>query len=124
MLGYVTIGTNDFDRAVAFYETLFAELDAKVAMQNERFKAWTSPAGGPMIGVIKPFDEKKATVGNGMMVGVAAPSRELVDKVYAKALALGGQDEGAPGIRGGEGSTFYGGYFRDLDGNKLVVFNM
>src|SRR3546814_5383941 len=48
-------------------------------------------------------------------------SRENVDKIHAKALALGGKDEGAPGVRGG---NFYGGYFRDLDGNKLVAFHM
>jgi len=46
-------------------------------------------------------------------------STEKVDRVHAKALALGGKDEGPAGPRG-EG--FYGGYFRDLDGNKLNVF--
>lgn len=42
-----------------------------------------------------------------------------MDQLYAKALELGGTDEGAPGLRG---DTFYAGYFRDLDGNKLNAF--
>jgi predicted lactoylglutathione lyase len=54
-----------------------------------------------------------------MMVSLAAPSEELVQKVHAKALASGAADEGAPGLRG---ETFYGAYFRDLDGNKFCVF--
>jgi predicted lactoylglutathione lyase len=55
------------------------------------------------------------------MVSLAAPSREVVDKVHKKALSLGATDEGAPGLRG---DTFYGAYFRDLDGNKFCVFKM
>jgi predicted lactoylglutathione lyase len=67
-----------------------------------------------------PYDEGSATVGNGVMVALAASSREAVDAVYRKALELGATDEGPPGPRGTRG--FYAGYFRDLDGNKLNVF--
>jgi predicted lactoylglutathione lyase len=74
-----------------------------------------------MLMAIKPFDGQPATPGNGTMIGLAAASREQVGAVHAKALALGAKDEGAVGPRG---DTFYGGYFRDLDGNKLVVFCM
>ena len=69
--------------------------------------------------IIKPYDGKPATVGNGVMVALAAASKQQVDAVHAKALALGGKDEGAPGPRG---DGFYAGYFRDLDGNKLNAF--
>ena len=55
------------------------------------------------------------------MVALAADSKEMVVKVYNKALELGATDEGAAGPRM-EG--FYAGYFRDLDGNKLNVFYM
>ena len=61
---------------------------------------------------------KAATVGNGTMVALAARDRETAARVHAKALELGGSDEGAPGPRG---DGFYGGYFRDIDGNKLVA---
>jgi predicted lactoylglutathione lyase len=73
-----------------------------------------------MLAVCTPWDEKEATVGNGVMVALDAGSPEVVQKVYAKAMELGGTDEGEPGPRGDAG--FYGGYFRDLDGNKLVAF--
>ncbi|WP_422396671.1 hypothetical protein [Sphingomonas ginsenosidivorax] len=49
-------------------------------------------------------------------------TRGDVDAIHAKALELGGTDEGAPGIRGDDPDGFYGAYFRDLDGNKLTVF--
>ena len=67
------------------------------------------------------LDGKPATVGNGMMVALAASSKEQVDAIYKKALELGGTDEGKPGPRGG---NFYAAYFRDLDGNKLNAFFM
>jgi predicted lactoylglutathione lyase len=120
MVGYVTIGTNDFARATAFYDALLAELGAKRAMELESFVLWaTGPSG--MLAVAKPYDQKPATVGNGVMVALTASSKEQVDAIYAKALALGGTDEGKPGPRG---DGFYAGYFRDLDGNKLNAFFM
>jgi predicted lactoylglutathione lyase len=72
-----------------------------------------------MLCIMKPFDGRPATVGNGVMAGIAVDSRDKVDRVYKKALELGGTDEGPAGPRG-EG--FYAGYFRDLDGNKLDVY--
>ncbi|MDX2159520.1 MAG: hypothetical protein SFW09_23690 [Hyphomicrobiaceae bacterium] len=59
------------------------------------------------------------------MVAFAAGSRANVDAIHAKALALGGSDEGKPGLRGPDGpQAFYGAYFRDLDGNKLCAFHV
>ena len=83
---------------------------------------WATEPGAPMLAVCKPWDGEKAVVGNGPMVALSAGSKEKAAKLHAKALELGGTDEGAPGPRG-DGS-FYGGYFRDLDGNKLVAFIM
>jgi predicted lactoylglutathione lyase len=75
----------------------------------------------PALGVIAPYDGRKASAGNGTMVALAVDAREKVDALHRKAMSLGGKDEGAPGPRG-EG--FYAGYFRDLDGNKLNAFFM
>jgi predicted lactoylglutathione lyase len=119
MIGYTTVGTNDLKRAAAFYDALLAELGAKRAMEMETFIAWATAPNTPMVAIIKPFDKQPATVGNGVMVALLASSKEQVDKIHAKALALGGKDEGAPGPRG---PGFYAGYFRDLDGNKLNAF--
>ena len=119
MIGYTTVGTNDLKRAAGFYDALLAELGAKRAMEMETFIAWATAPNTPMVAIIKPFDKKPATVGNGVMVALLASSKEQVDKIHAKALALGGKDEGTPGPRG---PGFYAGYFRDLDGNKMNAF--
>ena len=121
MIGYVTLGTNDLARAARFYDTLLAEFGAKRAMEMESFVAWATAPGTPMVSVIKPYDKKPATVGNGVMVALAASSKAQVDAIHRKALELGGKDEGKPGPRG---DGFYAGYFRDLDGNKLNAFFM
>lgn len=122
MLAYATIGTRDLARAATFYDALLALIGGKRMMENEQFIAWgNGREGGAGLGVTYPFDGQPATVGNGCMVALQADSREQVDAMHAKALELGGTDEGAPGQRF-EG--FYAAYFRDLDGNKLNVCYM
>jgi len=122
MIGYVTLGTNDIERAARFYDELLAELGAKRFMEFETFIAWVAPPNDIGLSVTKPFDGKPATVGNGVMVALRMDSKEKVDAFYRKAIELGATDEGAPGPRGEGG--FYAGYFRDLDGNKLNAFYM
>ena len=119
MIGYTTVGTNDLKRAAGFYDALLGELGAKRAMEMDTFIAWATAPNTPMVAIIKPYDKQPATVGNGVMIALLASSKEQVDKIHAKALALGGKDEGAPGPRG---PGFYAGYFRDLDGNKMNAF--
>ncbi len=121
MIGYTTVGTNDLPRAVAFYDALFGEIGIKQLMKFERGIGWGSGYDKPSFAVMKPFDGQPATVGNGVMIGLAAHTKDQVNALHAKALALGGHDEGAPGLRGG---NFYGAYFRDLDGNKIAAFCM
>jgi len=121
MIGYVTLGTNDLKRAAAFYDAIAAELGTKRMMEYETFIAWGEPGGGAGIGLTKPFNGEAATVGNGVMVALAAKDRAQVDRLYNLALSLGATDEGPPGDRGG---GFYAGYFRDPDGNKLNAFIM
>ena len=119
MIGYVTIGTNKFDEAAKFYDELMATIGAGRMMESDTFIAWSAAPGAPAISITRPFDGEPATVGNGIMIAIAVDSSEKVDAFHAKALELGGSDEGAPGTRGG---NFYAGYFRDLDGNKLNAF--
>jgi predicted lactoylglutathione lyase len=121
MIGYATLGTNDIARAARFYDALLAEFGAKRAMESDRLILWATGPGQPMLSVIKPYDGKAATVGNGVMIALAARSKDQVNAIHKKAISLGGKDEGAPGPRG---DGFYAGYFRDLDGNKLNAFFM
>ena len=119
MIGYVTLGTNDLPRAAAFYDALLAEIGGRRVLDLGRGIAWGVAQDKPSLAIMLPFDGSPATVGNGVMAALSVDSRDQVDRVHAKALQLGGKDEGAVGLRG-EG--FYTGYFRDLDGNKLNVY--
>jgi catechol 2,3-dioxygenase-like lactoylglutathione lyase family enzyme len=127
MIGYVTLGTNDLDKARSFYDALLGEIGAtrKMEFPETGFTLYGTGDRRPGIAVTRPYDGGAATVGNGNMTAIAADSRETVDRLHAKAIALGGSDEGAPGLRTPEGTgAFYGAYFRDLDGNKLCVFRV
>lgn len=121
MIGYVTLGTNDLTRATAFYDALCAEIGAKRVMESDHFVGWGTGGGKTPLMVFIPENGKPATAGNGTMVAIQAQSVEDVQRLHAKALALGGSDEGAPGSRG---NGFYGAYCRDLDGNKLAFFKV
>lgn len=122
MIGYVTVGTNDIEKASAYYDSLLAGIGASRSMDMDTFKVWSN-GGEAAFSITLPFNQEAATVGNGVMVAIALDSPATVDKMHAKAIELGGTDEGAPGPRGGDDSGFYAGYFRDLDGNKLNFFH-
>ena len=117
MLAYTTLGTHDLARAADFYDAVLAELGAKRFMEEpDYYVSWGNSEQGAGLGITYPFNKEAATVGNGTMVALGAVSREQVDRVHARAMELGGTDEGAPGQRW---PGFYAAYFRDLDGNKL-----
>jgi catechol 2,3-dioxygenase-like lactoylglutathione lyase family enzyme len=124
MIAYVTIGTNDMEKAVQFYTAVLGELASgvKILMDIGRLKMIGAP-GGVNLAICTPFDGKPASAGNGVMVALAADSPAKVDAAYKKALELGGKDEGAPGRRGGDKGPYIA-YFRDLDGNKLNAICM
>ena len=123
MNSYTTLGTNNLEQAATFYEQLLTEIGGKRVVENDRMVMWSLGREKPSVAVLKPADGNQATVGNGVMLGIGCDSHEVVNTLHAKALQLGAVDEGAPGPRG-DGGVFYGGYFRDLDGNKLVFFKM
>lgn len=122
MIGYVTIGTTDMERAKQFWSSLLEPLGGRVIMDIGRIafigQGMDQP---PMLAVCIPYDQKEPHSGNGNMLAFPAGSKENVDTMHARALELGAQDEGAPGERM---PGFYGGYFRDHDGNKAVFYQM
>ena len=119
MIGYITLGTNDLKKSVAYYDVIMKMLGAGRFMQDEKFVAWAKSADSVGFSVTLPFDGQPATVGNGVMIALQVDNPGQVNQVYQKAIELGGTDEGEPGPRS---DNFYCGYFRDLDGNKLNVF--
>ena len=126
MIGYITLGTNDLEKARAYYDALFDSIGAKRLMELPHgFTLYGTNMGRPGVAITPPYNGKEAVAGNGNMVAIVMDSRDKVDAFHAKALELGGSDEGAPGLRGPEGpQAFYGGYFRDPEGHKICAFRM
>ncbi|MBC7985328.1 MAG: VOC family protein [Sphingomonadaceae bacterium] len=129
MIGYVTLGTDDLDSARAYYDALLGTIGAKRLMQlegeeNGGFTLYGRSMDSPAIVLIRTFDKQPAAAGNGNMIALVMNSRDRVDAFYAKALELGGTDEGPPGYRGDPAMGQYFAYFRDPDGHKLAVFNI
>jgi catechol 2,3-dioxygenase-like lactoylglutathione lyase family enzyme len=122
MLGYALVGSNRIDKAKAFYDELLKPLGG-VPLFEHPSGGRVYGKGAPTFGVVVPHDGEAATVGNGTMISLLAETQEQVRQVFAKAMDLGGKDEGGPGWRGEPGG-FYGAYFRDLDGNKLCVYRI
>ena len=119
MIGYTTLGTNNFNDAAKFYDDLLAVCGASRTMELDGFVVWGTSLEESSLALTKPYNGEPATVGNGVMVAIRARSKDEVVAIYNKAIELGASDEGAPGPRG---DGFYAGYFRDLDGNKLNAF--
>lgn len=126
MIGYVTLGTDDLERARKFYDALFESVGARRLLQFDEggFTMWGTGMDRPGLVVTRPNDKQPMHVGNGNMVALVFDSRDKVDAFYARALELGGTDEGPPGFRGDPSSGYYFAYFRDPDGHKLAAFNI
>lgn len=116
LMNYFVAGTNHMDAAIGFYDALFSHFDIAQAARTDRMTYWLGD--GFAFAVAEPFDGQPATHGNGTMIGFNVGAPAQVDAIHAKALELGGVDEGRPGQRG----PYYSAYVRDLDGNK-ICFN-
>jgi catechol 2,3-dioxygenase-like lactoylglutathione lyase family enzyme len=123
MLGYVTIGALDVEASGKFYDAVFG------AMGSERKFAdggWIGygPKGSEAhsVYICPPADKQPARAGNGIMIAFKANAAGEVKAAYEAGLKNGGKDEGAPGPRPADSTTFYGAYLRDPTGNKICVF--
>ncbi|WP_213999229.1 VOC family protein [Arsukibacterium sp.] len=117
MISYVTLGVNNLTAAKAFYGELLGELGGKSLLDMGRIAFFGKSMAQPMLAICEPYNQQPATAGNGNMVSFQPGSKDKVDALYQKALALGASCEGAPGQR--IENTFYGAYVKDADGNKL-----
>lgn len=117
MISYVTLGVSDLAAAKKFYSELLADLGGKILIDMDRISFIGKSMAAPMLAVCTPYNEEPAQAGNGTMVAFAPGSKEGVDALYNKAIALGATCDGAPGER--IANVFYGAYVKDLDGNKL-----
>ena len=118
-VSYMTVGSNDLDKAKVFYDGLLGSIGMKGIYEHPSGGRLYRGKGTGLFGVLGPYDGNPACVGNGMMGGFDFETREEVDAFHAKAIELGGSCEGAPGERM---PGVYFAYFRDLDGNKLCGY--
>lgn len=124
MTPYVTLGVTDTAAARAFYDAALACIGWSAHGAFADWRAYSPGGGGTgfILWVCTPYDGNPATPGNGTMLGLPARSRAEVDAFHATALANGGRDEGAPGIREIYGPNWYAAYVRDPSGNKLGIY--
>jgi catechol 2,3-dioxygenase-like lactoylglutathione lyase family enzyme len=121
MFTHIMVGSNDLEKAAAFYDAALGALGHKNLMPAGAARlAYRGPHGAFLVGA--PANGAAATHANGGTIGFAAKDRAEVDAFHAAGLANGGTDDGAPGIRMGTGRPMYGAYLRDADGNKICAF--
>ena len=122
MIGYVTLGVSDMERAKAFYTELLSEVGASKLMDMDRIAFFGKDMSSPMIAVCIPYNEQDNNPGNGNMIAINPGSKEACEKIYKKATELGASCDGEPGQRIPD--MFYGAYVRDPDGNKLAIIHL
>ena len=122
MIAYSTLGVNDMDRAIGFYDAVFAPLGAVRDTTGATWTGYSKAGERGRFFLTRPFDKGEATHGNGAMLAFLGEDRAAIDAFHAAALREGGACEGPPGVREGMNPVFYAAYVRDPDGNKLCAF--
>ena len=116
-MSHISIGTNRFDEARKFYDTLMPIIGAKVIVEFPGAVAYGKLY--PEFWLQEPHDGKKAETANGVHFGFVAESKKAVQAFYDAAIAAGGSTDGEPGSRPHYGEPYYGCFVRDLDGHKI-----
>lgn len=119
ILSHVSLGTNRFEEAVAFYDRVLATLGVGRVMDLSAQCAVAYGRAFPEFWVQAPCDGQRAQAANGVHVAFLAASPQQVQAFHAAALAAGGTDDGAPGPRPHYGPQYWGCFVRDLDGHKI-----
>lgn len=121
MISHITLGTNDLDKAIGFYDQILGLIDSKQVAKTEDVVFYAFPGSDTKLSITKPHNEKPATFGNGTMLALKVSSNELVKEIYQLAISLGSISEGKPGPR--NDNAYFAAYFRDLDNNKIAIFH-
>lgn len=121
MINYSMLGVPNLAEAADFYDEILKLLGAKVTHTDDRVRFYAREKGQPLFAICTPYNEEPAAPGNGSMVAMSSPTKELVSTLYNKAIALGATCEGQPGPRGPYGEFAY---IRDPYGNKLAFCHL
>jgi catechol 2,3-dioxygenase-like lactoylglutathione lyase family enzyme len=118
VLGHLSFGVNDLDRAAAFYDRILAPLGCVRVWSNAKGVGFGEKGKGDKLALF-PKPNQAVAPRPGFHLAFNAPSREAVDAFHAAAIAAGGADCGAPGLRPHYSPTYYAAFVIDLDGYKL-----
>ncbi len=115
MIDHVSVAVRDLAAAMRFYEAVLVTIGIT--------KLETRPT---TVGFGKQYPEfwinlraSGLRASDGAHVCFRARTPEIVDAFHATALAAGGTDDGAPGLRPHYGGGYYAAFVRDLDGNRV-----
>lgn len=121
MLDHVSIGVRDIAAARRFYDAALAPLgyaclsageDSLGYGQGEAVAWWVTRAARPV-----PADPE-----SGLHICFIAPSRRSVDAFHEAAIAAGGSDNGAPGLRADYGPNYYAAFVIDPEGYRIEAY--
>ncbi len=117
IISHVSLGTNRFPEARAFYVRVLAKLGCGIV--HEYPGAAGFGKAFPEFWIQNPHDGAAAACGNGTHVSFLAVSKAEVDEFYTEAIAAGATGDGLPGYRPEYAEAYYGCFVRDLDGHKI-----
>jgi catechol 2,3-dioxygenase-like lactoylglutathione lyase family enzyme len=118
-ISHISIGTNQFEKAIKFYDQVLATLGITRTFDAEDMFAVAYGRQFPEFWVQKPINQEPASTGNGFHVAFLAFDTASVDAFYEAAMKAGATDDGEPGARPQYSDAYYGCFFRDLDGHKV-----
>lgn len=117
MLSHISLGVRDLAAAASFYDAALAALGYARLWTGENGLGYGAPGGGEKLNIFRHDDASPP--GRGFHLAFSAPDRSAVDRFHAAALANGGQDDGAPGLRPRYGAQYYAAFVRDPEGHRL-----
>ena len=122
MFSHIMLGTNNLEKAKAFYDAALATLGVRPASVDGHRIFYHTPTG--VLSITKPINGEPATAANGGTIGFACADSAQADAWHAAGLANGGTAcEDPPGVREGANGKLYLAYLRDPDGNKLCALH-
>jgi len=122
MFTHVMVGAHDLEASKKFYDAVLGAIGYERGFFDNGWAGYGPKCQDQTVFVCPPFDGAPARGGNGIMIAFKADSTAAVDAAHQAGLANGGTDEGAPGPRPADSTSFYGEYLRDATGNKLCIF--
>ena len=122
MFSHIMVGSNDIARSKKFYDAVFGAMGAERKFADGGWIGYGPKGADANVYICAPFDGQPARAGNGIMIAFKAHATGEVKAAYEAGLEAGGTDEGAPGPRPADSTSFYGAYLRDPTGNKICVF--